>query len=71
MIKKKKKKKNSKTTSRHQNIVEYISGKSLKEKLDSTLHCLRAPVTRHGRVQHKGHASPMVCKLLYTPFLVR
>ena len=40
------KKKNSKTTSKHQNIVEYISGKSflftsLKEKVDSTLFSVR------------------------------
>ena len=39
-------KKNSKTTSRHQNTVEYIAGKSflfisLKEKLDLTLFCVR------------------------------
>ena len=85
-------KKTSKTTSRHQNIVEYISGKSflfisLKEKVDSTLFSVRRfqyfishtkslifkrRLLRDtgGSSTIKDHASPMVCKLLYTPFLV-
>ena len=72
--KKKTDKKNRKTTSRHQNTVEYIARKpflfiSLKEKLDLTLFSVRkssykvsyfqrSPVTRHRCVQHKGHVSP-------------
>ena len=87
-------KKTSKTTSRHQNIVEYISGKSflfifidMKEKVDSTLFSVRRfqyfishtkSLFFKGRLLRdtggsstiKDHAWPMVCKLLYTLFLV-
>ena len=30
----------------------------------------RSPLARHRRVLHKGHSSPMACKLLLHPFLV-
>ena len=71
-------KKNSKMTSRHQNTVEYITGKSflfisLKEKLHLTLlsvrrsqHFISNTKLQHQHIQQKGHTPLMVSKLLYT-----